>query len=112
MTTRYDDFDRWVLDGLQELKGITARKMFGGRGLYVGDLFFGILYGGRLYFHTDERTRPGYVAAGSEPFRPGPAQRLGDYYEVPGEVLEDVEQLRGWAMAAILTRKGSPSRAG
>lgn len=107
MTKRYDDFDGWVLEQLQELQGITAREMFGGRGLYVGNLFFGILHGGRLYFHTDDRTRPGYVAAGSEPFQPGPKQRLGNYYEVPAEVLDDAKQLTSWAMAAILTRKGN-----
>ena len=102
---RSDDFDAWVLDQLH-IPEITARPMFGGRGLYVGELFFGILYDGRLYLHTDDRTRPGYVDAGSQPFQPNARQRLKRYYEVPAEVLEDAEQLTAWAVAAILTRKG------
>jgi DNA transformation protein len=107
---RADDFDNWVLEQLQGLPGISARAMFGGRGLYAGDLFFGILYDGCLYFHTDDRTRPGYIAAGSEPFQPNPKQRLKNYYEVPAEVLENTEQLTAWATAAILTRKGDTQR--
>lgn len=103
---RSDDFDLWVLDQLAQLPGITSRAMFGGRGLYAGGLFFGILYKGCLYFHTDERTRPAYVAAGSGPFRPNSRQQLKNYYEVPGEVLENPGQLAAWATAAILTRKG------
>lgn len=107
---RSDDFDAWVLDQLKRLPDISARPMFGGRGLYVGDLFFGILHDGRLYFHTDERTRPGYVDAGSQAFQPNPRQRLERYYEVPAEVLEDAERLTTWAVAAILTRKGDDGR--
>ena len=31
--------------------------MFGGYGLYAGEVFFGIVANGRLYFKTDDETR-------------------------------------------------------
>lgn len=35
-----------------------------------------------------------------KPFRPGPAQTLKNYYEVPVEVLEAAEELVIWASQA------------
>ncbi|MGH7207065.1 MAG: TfoX/Sxy family protein, partial [Nitrospiraceae bacterium] len=67
---RQDSFKDFVLDQLRELRGVTCRAMFGGYGLYQGESFFGIIHKGRLYFKTDDRTRPPYVAKGMKPFRP------------------------------------------
>lgn len=87
----------FVLDQLSSLKGIRARRMFGGYGLYAGDRFFGILYKDRLYFKTNEKTVQDYVSRGMTYFRPNPKQRLKNYYEVPAEILEDGEELCEWA---------------
>jgi DNA transformation protein len=67
--------------------------MFGGFGLYQGEVFFGIIHQGRLYFKTNERTRQSYVKKGMKPFRPNAKQTLKTYYEVPVEVIEDQEEL-------------------
>ena len=80
--------------------------MFGGHGLYSGGTFFGIIFRGRLYFRTEEGTRDAYLEHGMKPFRPGATQKLGSYYEVPPEVLEDALALERWAGAAVRTRRG------
>jgi DNA transformation protein len=80
--------------------GNSFRAMFGGHGIYRGDVFFGILSKGRLYFRTGPITRADYVAKGSAPFRPNARQTLKSYYEVPADVLEDAETLRAWAAKA------------
>lgn len=98
MTER--SFVRFVLDQLDDL-GVEARAMFGGHGLYAGDVFFGIVHQGRLYFKTDEASRPAYEERGMEPFRPNERQTLTTYYEVPADVLEDDEQLVAWARTAM-----------
>jgi DNA transformation protein len=90
----------YVLGHLAGLAGLRSRRMFGGQGLYAGDVFFGIIYRGRLYFRTSEQTRAVYIAAGMAPFRPRAGQTLRSYYEVPTGVMADPQELLRWAQAA------------
>ena len=94
-------FKDFVLDQLRELRGLEARAMFGGFGLYSGGKFFGILYRGRLFFRTSEVTRTAYLERGMESFRPNAKQRLNSYYEVPADVIEDAAELVAWAGDAL-----------
>jgi DNA transformation protein len=95
-------FVEYVLEQLQDIERLTSRRMFSGVGLYSGGLFFGLLYHERLYFKTDDTTRPGYEARGSEGFcpRPNTARLKMTYYTVPADVLEDSEELVKWARQA------------
>jgi DNA transformation protein len=95
-------FVEYVIEQLQGLERLTSRRMFSGVGLYSDGLFFGLLYHDRLYFRTDDTTRPEYEARGSEGFRPRPnIKRMKmRYYSVPAEVLEDAEELAKWARRA------------
>ena len=98
---KQDSFKDYVLDQLQGMEAVTHRAMFGGYGLYCGDVFFGILHQGRLYFKTNDQTRPAYEEAGMQPFSPSDKQTLKNYYEVPPDVLEDEQQLILWAEGAV-----------
>ena len=91
----------FVLDQLHAVGVVSARGMFGGFGLYRGDVFFGIIFKGRVYFKTNDTTRAAYVRRGMKPFRPNAKQTLASYYEVPPEVIEDSEQMTEWAQQAI-----------
>src|SRR3954447_19985501 len=92
----------YLLGQLQGLGGVEARRMFGGLGLYSRGTFFGLLYKDRLYFKTDESTRPEYEARGSEGFQPRPGVKVQmTYYTVPAEVLEDEDELVRWAQKAV-----------
>jgi DNA transformation protein len=95
-----DSYRDFVLDQLRSLGGIDCRYMFGGYGLYLDGVFFGILHDGRLYFKTDEATRANYRNRGMEPFAPNRKQVLMSYYEVPEEIVEDQEELAAWAREA------------
>ncbi len=77
------------------IPNLRAKAMLGGMGL--GEVFFGILHKGRLYFKTDEQTRPIFTAKGMKPFQFNGKQMLKSYYEVPIEVIEENEQLVDWA---------------
>lgn len=101
MARKDDGFKDHVLDQLADLGGVEARAMFGGHGLYRDGLFFGIVYKGRLYFKTNEKTRSAYAKHGMKPFRPKPGMTLKTYYEVPGEVLDDRRELEAWAAKAV-----------
>jgi DNA transformation protein len=96
-----DSFKDFIIDQLYGLEGVTARSLFGGHGLYRGGTFFGIIFKGRLYFKTNDATRPGYVELGMKAFRPNPGQTLKNYFEVPADILEEPDRLVDWAQAAI-----------
>lgn len=105
-------YQTYVLDQLAFLEDLHCRPMFGGFGLYVREIFFGMIHRGRLFFQTDAGTQPDYIALGMEVFQPNKKQRLKNYYEVPAEILEDPEPLRLWVGRAIscgLSRRAQSS---
>ncbi len=95
-----DSFREFVLEQLAALEGLRCKRMFGGHGLYSGEVFFGILFQGRLYFKTHPDTLPDYLAFHAVVFTPSEKQILKNYREVPVHILEDVAQLTTWARKA------------
>lgn len=92
----------YVVDQLGCIGQITAKKMFGGAGLYFDAVFFGLIANDVLFFKVDDENRGDYEAAGSNPFKPyGDQSYSMGYYEVPVDVLEDVDQLKTWAKRAV-----------
>jgi DNA transformation protein and related proteins len=103
----------YVVDQLGCIGQVTAKKMFGGVGLYHDEFFFGLIAGDVLFFKVDDVNRPAYEAAGAEPFKPyGDESYSMSYYEVPVDVLEDVDKLSVWARGAVSAaeRKASSSK--
>jgi len=81
---------------------VRARSMFGGFGIYSGELFFALIANNVLYFKVDAVNRGDYEARGMGPFRPyGDDRDTMQYYEVPADLLEDAEELGAWAEKAI-----------
>ncbi len=94
------EFEAYVVDQLGGAGNVTARRMFGGVGLYIDDVFCAIIgaKSGRLFLKVDDSNRADYEREGMEPFRTG--RGTMSYYEVPEHVLEDQELLREWALKA------------
>ena len=105
MNTKDVSFKDFVLDQLQGLDDIEARRMFGGFGLYQEETFFAIVHKGRLYFKIDDVTVGEYRKRNMKPFRPNPRQTLKSYYQVPAEILEDDDRLCDWAKKAVFCQK-------
>ena len=106
-------FQVLVVDQLNRaVSRIRARPMFGGVGIYSGEIFFALIADDTLYFKVDASTRPEFEARGMEPFRPfGDEGGTMQYYQVPEDVLEDPETLRPWAEKALAVarrKKGKP----
>jgi DNA transformation protein len=90
------------LDRLLELvDGATAKRMFGGQGIYADGAMFAIAYGEALYLKVDDESRPEFEELGSGPFRPNERQTLRSFYELPEEVAADDAELAAWAHGAI-----------
>jgi len=99
------------------LGAVRSRRMFGGHGFYIDELFVAIVGFERLYLKTDAQTRPAFEAAGCEPFvysaKTG-AVALG-YWSVPAEAMESPALMQPWARqaiaAALRARAAKPSAA-
>ena len=104
-------FKAFVLDQLIELGDIRARSMFGGVGLYYGDVFFGILARDTLFLKVDETNRRDYEDAGMEAFRPY-LNRSGTmtYYAVPVGILESPLELAVWARRSVAVAQTAASK--
>jgi DNA transformation protein len=98
---KLDTFREFVLDQLTNIGQVSCKAMFGGYGLYCAGVFFAILYKGQLFFKTGPNTVTSYSERKMQPFRPNLKMTLKNYYEVPADILEDPDELVGWARLAI-----------
>jgi len=77
--------------------------MFGGFGIYRGDVMFALIEKDRMFFKVNDGTRQSFVAKGLSPFTyvaRGKTQTL-QYYEAPPEVFEEPEAMQLWAKRAV-----------
>lgn len=91
------------LELLAPLGAARSRRMFGGHGLYVDDLFVAIVAFDQLYLKTDATTRPRFEAAGCRPFvydSQGKAVSLG-YFTAPDDAMESPAYMQPWGRLAL-----------
>lgn len=105
-------YRQFVLDQLgRAVSSLRARNMFGGVGLYAADCFFALLDNDTMYLKVDDTTRAAFEARGMGPFRPfGESGEVMQYYELPAELLEDVEALRPWVEQAVAVARRARQR--
>jgi DNA transformation protein len=103
---------------LSPLGTVRVRRMFGGHGFYVDELFVAILAGERLFLKAAADSAPRFEAAGGEPFtydRDGKLASLG-FWTPPAEAMESPELMRPWGrlaiQAALAARAPRPSAPG
>ena len=99
MSREYCDY---ILDQLAPLPGISAKRMFGGFGLFRQGLMFGIIIDDVLYYKTAAGNRADFEAAGSEPFTYETKKKTVtlSYWTVPALALDDEDILLEWTRAA------------
>lgn len=111
VTSSYLSF---VLEQLEALGPVSSKRMFGGIGLYFDDAFFGLIDDDVVFFKVDDASRGEYEQRDMPPFRPvasKPEMVSKNYYQLPGEVLEDSELLATWARRAVqAARSKKPAR--
>jgi DNA transformation protein len=99
-----DEFIDYVIDELAAWGDVSARKMFGGAGLYCDGVMFGLIADDVAYLKVDDSNRKDFVKAGSSPFNPYPDKvktAVMSYYEIPADVLEDPPVLARWAERSL-----------
>lgn len=91
------------LELLEPLGPVRAKRMFGGFGLYVQELFVALIADEQLYLKTDASTRPRFEAAGGTPFtfvQRGRAVEMS-YLTPPAEALDAPGLMAPWARLAM-----------
>jgi DNA transformation protein len=97
------DFIATVLDLLSSWGGVSARRMFGGYGIYRQGLMFGLVADDILYLKADAQNRPAFEAAGMGPFTyDGKGKTVAlPYWEAPSELFDDSDAMIEWAKGAF-----------
>jgi DNA transformation protein len=104
-------FAEFVTEQLEGCGPIVTKRMFGGVGIYSGDIFFAIIDNDVLYLKTDDANREEFEAAGSGAFRPtGADGETMMYYSVPVSILEDADELAAWGRKAIAVAVAANAR--
>jgi DNA transformation protein len=106
-----DEFIDYVIDQLAAWGKVSARRMFGGAGLYCDGMMFGLIADDIAYLKADDSNREDFIKAGSSPFNPYPDKvktAIMSYYEIPADVLpkgmlyiENMDELARWAECSL-----------
>ncbi len=94
-----------VLRVLTPLGEITAKRMFGGYGLFLeGTMFALISRNDELFLKADDVNRAAFEGRGSKTHGKMP------YYSAPPEALESWQQMQPWATGAVEASRRSKRR--
>jgi len=101
-----NEFLDYVLDQFSAWAEVSARKMFGGVGLYREGKMFGLIADDVAYLKVDDSNREAFEQAGSCPFKPYPDKPTTmSYFEIPPDVLESPDELIQWAKRSLAIQK-------
>lgn len=93
---------------------IRTRRMFGGHGIYHGDLMFGLVADEELYLKADADSAHWFEAEGLGQFEYNKSGKvvLMSYYQAPEKIFDDPQAARLWAERAYhaALRSGTPKR--
>lgn len=108
------DLVEHTLELLAPLGAVRAKRMFGGHGFYIDELFVALIAYERLYLKADAQTAGDFAAAGSAPFvYDGGAKPITmSYWAAPPEALESPAAMAPWAQRAIAAALRARSRSG
>lgn len=99
------EFISHVVELMQSIGPVRAKGMFGGHGIFLEGLMFGLVADGVLYLKIDKETEDEFKARGLEAFtyyKKGKEFKMS-YYQAPEEALEDRRIMKTWASKAYRT---------
>ncbi|VEN73529.1 Transcriptional regulator [Candidatus Desulfarcum epimagneticum] len=97
-----EEFVSYVTEMMQAIGPVIAKRMFGGHGIFLDGLMFGLISDHVLYLKADKETEKDFNAKGLEAFKyykKEKAYKLS-YCQAPEETLEDSEEMKRWANKA------------
>jgi DNA transformation protein len=95
---------RWCSELLASLGSVRVKRMFGGHGLYIDEVFVAIMADDELFLKTDDASRPQFEAAGCRPFefQTADGKRVAmSYWSAPADAMDSPAQMLPWARQAL-----------
>jgi DNA transformation protein len=98
-----DSFLEYIKEQFSVLGPIHIRKMFGGAGIFLDGVMFGLVADDTVYLKVDDSNKQDYIDNGMGPFvYMGKKKPIAmSYYQLPEECMEDIEMLRIWGQKAV-----------
>jgi DNA transformation protein and related proteins len=89
-----------------QFRPVTVRRMFGGAGISVDGITFGLIVRGAIYLKVDDQSIPAFEQEGSQPFTYERAQSRPklvsmSYWRLPERLYDDPDELANWAERAF-----------
>jgi len=96
------EFVTYLLELMAPWATVTARRMFGGYGLYRDGTMFALVANDALYLKVDETTRPRFLQTGSTPMIYHARERTipMSYWSAPAAALETPGEMALWCALA------------
>lgn len=106
------EFIEYIADLLRPLGSVSARAMFGGYGIYHGDVMFAIVMADTLYFKTTDANRADFDACGLRPFiyARGRKRIVLSFYQAPPEAMDNSDEMCRWARKAYEAAAAVPAK--
>ncbi|HSD40882.1 MAG TPA: TfoX/Sxy family protein [Burkholderiales bacterium] len=97
-----DEFAAHAIELLSSAGRVTARRMFGGYGIYCDGTMFALIADDVLYLKVDDGNRGELERAGAAPFfyEAKGRRTVMSYFRAPDEALESRELAAPWARSA------------
>jgi DNA transformation protein len=97
-----NEFADYVVELMASWAPVSARRMFGGHGLYREGLMFALIAGDQLYFKTDTANVGQFERADCHPFVYESRERTVQmsYWSAPAACLESPAEMRGWCQSS------------
>lgn len=99
-----------IAERIDTVGPVTVKRLFGGAGLFAQGIMFAMMIRGSLYLRVDAASRAKLEALGAKPFSYATRSKtvtVASFYEAPGEVVEDSDELGRWAIAALSAAKAA-----
>ncbi len=110
-------FVEQTLEKLSILGNVTAKSKFGGFGIYLNEVMFGLIADDVLYLKADNQTITRFQAAGGRPFvydGTEDSDSVKTFWTFPAEVLDSPDDLKEWGElayeAAVRSKKEATSK--
>lgn len=88
-----------ALELFAKMGNISARKMFGGAGIYLNGLMFVLIGYGDIYLKSDKANLGRFIKEACPPFifhtKEGKAMEMS-YRKMPESALDDIEEALAW----------------
>ena len=102
MPSARNEFVDYVVELMADWAQVTARKMFGGYGLYREGSMFALIADDQLFFKADAGNESQFERAGSHPFVYTSQARTVQmsYWSAPEASLESAAEMNDWCRSA------------